>query len=393
MSSRFSFSNTTVYILSPEKWGDMRISKHHYALELAQAGAFVYFIEPPDLRSKGVEIVQSADSVQLHIVRYKPVFRGRRFLPVWLFNWLIRLQIILLKRAIDHDPDLVWCFDPSRFRNLQWFKARHSIFFGADLFPDGQVSGEARTADLCLGISDTIVQSMQGMVKAPVYFLNHGLSAAFVESAEKKLASLKAGASSNGISPHIRVGYVGSLVHEALDRKTMQAVISQHSELEFVFWGQYERRGNFVAYESEEVFSFIDFLKAQPNVELRGAVPSKQLCLEMQEMDLFWLCWDLQKGGMWDGSNSHKVLEYLSTGRPVVSHYMSTYKGKDIIDMLKNTQSDGYPALFESVCRRIEAGESLEAAIGRIEFALENSYSSHIKTIENILSRQVEIKS
>jgi hypothetical protein len=392
MSSRFSFRDRTVYILSPEKWGNMRISKHHYALELARAGARVYFIEPPDLRVSDVEMEQTAESAQLRIVRYKPVFRGRRFLPAWLYNLLIRLQISKLKKAIDHYPDIVWCFDANRFRNLQWFGARHSIFFGADLFPDRKVSGEAKTAEICLGISDTIVQSMQGHVKAPVYFLNHGLSATFVEPAQKRLASLKGGALPGRSVSDIRVGYVGSLVHEALDRKTMRSVISQHPELRFVFWGQYERKGNFVAFESEEVFSFIDFLKAQPNVELRGAVSTTQLSFEIQEMDLFWLCWDLQKGGMWDGSNSHKVLEYLSTGRPVVSHYMSTYKGKDILDILTNTNPDGYAELFDAVCERIRAGESPEAQMGRIEFALQNSYYCHIKSIENILSLQEETK-
>lgn len=385
MNNSFSFRGATVYILSPEKWGTMRVSKHHYALELAKAGARVYFIEPPDLQNRAVEVVPSPESPALLIVRYKPVFRGRRYLPAVCYNQLIRLQIRKIKRAIGYIPDVVWCFDPSRFRNLLWFGARHSIFFGADLFPDGRVSGEAKTADICLGISDTIVQSMQGHVKAPVYFLNHGLSKTFADLAENKLAALRNVATSDMPKSVLRIGYVGSLVHEALDRKTMQLVISQHPELEFVFWGQYEKRGNFVAYESEEVFSFIDFLKAQPNVELRGAVLTDQLSREMQEIDLFWLCWDLQKKGVWDGSNSHKVLEYLSTGRPVVSHYMSSYKTSNLIDMLNDKSNKEFPNLFDMVVSRVMLGEPNEQMINRIEFALENTYDNNIKVIEKLV--------
>src|SRR5579862_3671957 len=38
----------TILVISPQAWGDMLISKHHYALELARRGNQVYFLNPPD---------------------------------------------------------------------------------------------------------------------------------------------------------------------------------------------------------------------------------------------------------------------------------------------------------------------------------------------------------
>lgn len=47
----FSFNNKTILIISPEPWGKMMISKHHYALELAKLGNEVYFLNPPNNNS------------------------------------------------------------------------------------------------------------------------------------------------------------------------------------------------------------------------------------------------------------------------------------------------------------------------------------------------------
>jgi hypothetical protein len=126
--------NKTVFLISPERWGKMRISKHHYALELADRGCTVYFIEPPTLETSGVMIKPTADHPGVHIVTYKPVFRGERFLPALIFEWLLRRQIHLLVKNIGRKPDVVWCFQSFLFRDLRWFGAPVRIFFLADQF-------------------------------------------------------------------------------------------------------------------------------------------------------------------------------------------------------------------------------------------------------------------
>src|SRR5215475_10747584 len=43
-----SLNNKTILILSPQSWGKMMLSKHHYAIALARKGNKVFFLNPPD---------------------------------------------------------------------------------------------------------------------------------------------------------------------------------------------------------------------------------------------------------------------------------------------------------------------------------------------------------
>ena len=76
--------NKVIWILSPNRWGKMKVSKHHYALTLAARNNIVYFIEPPSLESSGMVIQPSTESKNLFIVSYRPVFRGKNFLPKFI---------------------------------------------------------------------------------------------------------------------------------------------------------------------------------------------------------------------------------------------------------------------------------------------------------------------
>lgn len=379
----FHFRNKIVYLLSSDRWGTMRVSKHHYALELAEKGNRVFFIEPPDLQNKGISVTASEEHSSLFIVKYKPVSRGQRFLPAFLFRCLLILQIRLLIRKIGQYPDVVWSFDPYRYNNLKWFKAPVNIFFAADLFYYNHLPEEAFTADFCLGVSDTIVELLKPACEK-TFFINHGVNRHFARNAKEALAQLPA---IKQPKSRLTIGYVGSLLMEAPDRNTMQKVIAAHPEIQFIFWGQYEKKGNFIAHDSPAVIEFIKFLQSRSNVVLRGAVHPSVLSEEIKSADLFWICWQTSASKMWDGSNSHKILEYLSTGKPVVSHYMSTYKGSDYLDMLDSKDNDGYVALFSKVLERVSNGEPVEAQAKRICFAMSNTYEANIDKIEEMVQQ------
>ncbi|WP_143773879.1 glycosyltransferase family protein [Niastella vici] len=293
----------------------------------------------------------------------------------------MKAQVKLLTKAIGLRPDIVWCFDPYRFLNLKWFKASVNIFFAADLFYYDHLPEEAFTADVCLGVSDTIVELLKPACKT-AHFINHGVNRHFTRIAQEALDQLP-----GTIHPKskITVGYVGNLLMEAPDRNTMKKVISAHPDTQFVFWGQYEIKGNFVAFDKPEVFDFVRFLQSQPNVVLRGAVHPSVLSEEVKMADMFWVCWQTTTSKMWDGSNSHKILEYLSTGKPVVSHYMSTYRDNNIIDMLDSKDNSEYLSLFSQILKRVRSGELTDLQRDRILFAMENSYRSHIAGIEKLI--------
>jgi hypothetical protein len=379
----FQLHNKTIWILSPQPWGIMRVSKHHYATTLATSGNRVFFIEPPTLRQKGIKIKVSEENDKLFIVTYRPVYRGKRFLPRFLYNMLIHRQISLLKRAIANRPDVVWCFDPYRFVNLKWFGAQKTILHVMDLFLQKELPPETENACVCIGVSDTIVKWLCKSGKT-VHFINHGLAREFEDKAK---LTLKGHTRLNQrVSPsQLSVGYAGNLRMEALNRNVMMEVINKHPAIRFVFWGNYgAENNNLGGVVNAEADYFISFLKAAPNVELRGPKKTRELQNEIEAIDLFWLCWNKDTSRMWDGSNSHKLLEYLSTGKPVISHSISTYKGSDLLYMLP--EGCDYAVYFSSIIEKLKMGEPEELKQKRICYALENTYQKQIDRIEGVIN-------
>jgi hypothetical protein len=388
MNSRFSFSNKTIFLISPERWGKMKVSKHHYALELANRECVVYFIEPPSLHNNAIEIQNCAENKNIKLVQYKPLFRGKRFLPSFIFSWLLRLQIQKIITAVGKTPDVVLCFHGYLFRNLKWFKPNiGSIFFAADQFYYGRYPTEVDSANIAVAVSDTILQEMSG---SGTYksLINHGLQKSFAGSAAERLEK---GIDQKEVH-QIVAGYVGNLMMECLDRVTMREVIMQNPEIRFIFWGSYESKDlNLGGIASDEANEFVLFLKAAPNVELRGVVTGDALQMQMQQAQLFWICWRLGKHKLWDGSNSHKVMEYLSTGSPIVSHFMSSYKTKpELMYMLPSNSNEKFPELFKSVVQKIIAGEETCVIKKRLQWAVENSYAKQLDRIESLLADQLD---
>jgi len=377
----FQFRDKTVFILSPERWGTMKVSKHHYALELAAQNCRVYFIEPPQLSHTGIEIKTCADHPLISIVNYKPVFRAKRFLPSFLYSFLLKQQVRALLKKINAKPDVVWSFQGYLFQNLQWFGAPVNLFFAADQFWYDKLPPEVYSASLSLAVSDTIYERMKQSGRA-VYMIGHGLQKSFVLGAEKLLKN----GSVVSENKKITAGYTGNLRMEALDRTTMMQVIEGNPEVKFIFWGSYQQSDlNLGGVTDKEADGFISFLENKCNVELRGAVNSEELQKQMKEADLFWLCWKIGVNSVWDGSNSHKLLEYLSTGKPVVAHHVSSYANTDLLYMLPAKENTGYAALFQQTIELVKKGEEKKVINKRLLTAVESSYSKKLQQIAKLI--------
>lgn len=378
----FQLKDKTVLLISPEKWGPMKVSKHHYALELANAGSKVFFIEPPSLQQRGIQIVACPDHPGISLIQYKPVFRGKRFLPSVLYAVLLRLQIKQILKVIGKKPDLVLCFHGYLFENLRWFGATKTIFFAADQFYYDALPPEVQSADLLLAVSDTIRKRMEESGRK-VWQMNHGLQETFVALAKEQL--------NKGIHTapvkQVVAGYIGNLRMQALDRKRMMEVIGGHPGIRFIFWGSYRTEDlNLGGESNEEANAFIRFLETSPNVELRGAVKSELLPQQMQECNLFWLCWKTTGNRLWDGSNSHKILEYMATGSPIVSHHVSSYDGTDLLYMLgKSEDAEQFATCFRRTVALVEKGESATIVNMRLQFAVNHAYHSQLQKIQQLL--------
>jgi glycosyltransferase involved in cell wall biosynthesis len=383
----FHFRDKTIFIISPERWGTMKVSKHHYALELAALYCRIFFIEPPDLANKNITISACEDHPMISLVRYKPIFRGKRFLPAFIYSFLVKRQIHLLCNKIGVKPDLVWCFQGYLFHNLDLFGAPVNIFFAADLFYYKYLPLEINSADFSLAVSDSIYKIISASGEK-VYLINHGLQALFVKGA----ATLLQSNIPNNKNQQLIAGYTGNLRMEALDRETMKDVIRTNPDIRFLFWGSYQKKDlNLGGVNDAVTDAFIQFLETQPNVELKGVVNTNELQIQMKEADLFWLCWKIDVNQLWDGSNSHKILEYLSTGKPVVAHHVSMYQNTNLLTMLSNKKNEGYLELFQQTIQTIILGEPQHKINKRLEAAIANSYKNQLQYIENLINQNLQI--
>jgi hypothetical protein len=104
----------------------------------------------------------------------------------------------------------------------------------------------------------------------------------------------------------------------------------------------------------------------------------------MEEADVFWLCLKLDLTEVCDGSNSHKIMEYLSTGKPVITQPVSSYSGSDLLYMMQDAKGD-FADFFKTVIDHLRSGEDPKLAHKRMEYALENSYEAQLVRIEQML--------
>jgi len=367
----------TILISSTSPWSNVYLSKHNYALELAKSGNIVFFLNPPVSKKlrPGEVTVKKLPIENLFEVSYNlffPMFI--RFRLPWIFNQLMKLQIYLILKKINQKLDIVWEFNThvKFFNDLRIFKADINIFHPVDKI---NKKANNREADITFSVSNQILDMVKSPGK-PKVFINHGLGEHYVASAmEKKISS---------INNPIKVGYVGNLMTHCLDHDILETIIVQHPHIQFHFLGPYERNDNPLGdSSSDKSLVFLSFLKARSNVILHGTVKSEDVIKIIKDFDIFLICY---KGSVsFANDNSHKILEYLSTGKIIVSTYIKEYADKDFIVMSKGSNADEFCSIFLNVVNNIHHFNNDELYNKRIKYALDNTYEMQLKRIEKTL--------
>jgi hypothetical protein len=375
-------NNQTILIISPEYWGINRISKHHYALELAKRNNTVYFLNPPSIILNNYDISLKKINKNLIIITYSLYLRGINLLPNIIRKYFHYIQAKNLLKSIKEKIDIVWSFDPYRFQNLNVFCSILNIYHAVDIHKTKVELDIANNADIILATSDKILERF-GSVKKPKFKINHGLAEYFVGDENVQLNGKKDNSNEIFINDNIKVGYVGNLFYKYLDVKVFKSIIRQNEEVFFYFIGPYEK-SNLVGDECN--LGFIDFLKNSKNVCLIGPRPSADLPFYLNQLDIFLLCYSGDKN-VAEMANPHKMLEYLSTGKAVVSHYVDEYIDyPDLIEMVESNRE--LPVKFKEVVRNIEYYNSPIKSEARKAFALQNTYVKQIQRIEKLIVEQ-----
>lgn len=356
-----------IYILSPEPWGTNFVSKHHYASLLSENNE-VYFFNPPSNRNKIFDIKKG-----LKIVDYslpKGINRMPRFLRVVIQSILAKR---LMQQRVLPNPDIIWSFDPYVFQDLSVFNKRATkIYHSVDVHQTDLELFCVTNADVVFSTADLILDRFKGM-PTPMFQINHGLALHFLDEDIRPVEL-------PGDSHNIKVGYVGNLNYPFMDYETLYKILREHCSINFYFIGP-NSASNLL--DKPKYLEDVERIKKLDNVFLLGAKPSSELPAYLNKMDAFLMCYRAEEN-IAHMANPHKILEYLSTGKVVVTHYIDQYKDRsDLIEMVRSNVD--LPSLFSKVVANVEVYNTISKVIARKLYAQENTYTNQLSKIETIL--------
>ncbi|MCP4440192.1 MAG: glycosyltransferase family 1 protein [Aureispira sp.] len=364
------FLNKNILIISTEAWGNNHITKHHYAKELAKLGNQVYFLNPASQKFKVANVLDN-----LTVIDYKPKFRGLNRMPSLLRNTLNKIELkSIYKLAGITKLDLVWSFDPFRFQNLKLFKAQKAIYYPADVHQIALEPQTADTADVVVSITPSILDRLA--VNTPKKLIHHALGSSFAAATELFPLQEKQ-------NKPIQCGYVGNLNSKYLDTAAMQQIIADNPAVEFHIMGPYKANDNNLGKGASNA-ELITFLEQQKHVKLYGSVAPTDLAKLIHQFDMFLLCYNADKFRQ-EVSNSHKFMEYLSTGKVTVANHMIAFESYQELLEMTDTQAE-LPYRFKSTLKELSKHNSLSLQQKRRTFSLSNTYTNQVKKIETFLA-------
>jgi hypothetical protein len=372
--------NKVIYLISYEEWGPMLMSKHHYAIELANLGNQVYFIGHTDKRKKlrrGHISVKRSFLENLFIVEhrlYHPYFL--KFKATRLYNILTGVHIKSIIRKIGKGPDVILSFDTGNSLPLSLFpKKTLRIYLPVDgPFDTVFELAAASHSQVIFSVAEKILKFYDSL-PVPKHKLDHGVSNEFIAEDISDI-----------INEPLRIGYSGSLLRNDIDVSVFLNIVRENQDKVFEIWGEYDAEASSIHLAQDVPIATHDFiheLKQMNNVILHGAVDSASLAKGLKQVDAFLLCYNIK-----NLQNSHKILEYLGSGKVIISSFVSRYANRpDLIQMVQDPQSNsGFEILFDEVTSRIKQHNTIEAQNNRITYASDYTYHKQVKRIEEAIT-------
>jgi glycosyltransferase involved in cell wall biosynthesis len=369
-SRAVELKNKTILLISPERWGVNFLSKHHYACELAKRGNKVFFLNPRTAGIKEVRVTKTAHQ-NVAVIDSPPGLKGLNRMMRFpaLFNFFSRFEVRRILKKIN-TPDIVWSFDPYRFPNLRLFGATRIIFHPVDFFSSDIDIHCAKSADIIFSVAKPILDRYRRISKS-AFLINHGVASAYLLAVPTPKQDTT-----------IRCGYVGNLLYTHLHHENLFTIVSQNPHVEFHFIGP-SKANNLGSLDNPD--NPIHRLSQFANVRFYGQMETADVARVIQGFDLFLMCYDPETAGK-AVSNTHKILEYLSTGKVVVSSRISEYDST-AIGLFEMVQSSSeLPKRFKDVVAQLPSFNSPELLMLRKQFARDNGYDKQVDRIESHLN-------
>ncbi|MEQ9006987.1 MAG: glycosyltransferase, partial [Ekhidna sp.] len=301
----------------------------------------------------------------LYIVNYNGFVKGLHYLPGLVRKINQRKIYKRLEELVQTSFDIVWSFDNSVFFDLDALSASIKISHIVDLNQDFQTKRAASSADFCFGVTDEIINRLLKF-NPRTFKISHALNIGEADVIAKLPGKNK-----------VKALYAGNLAMKHLDWQILYQASKQNIDLDFVFIGS---GGSILAaYNSTHVWK--EKIMNLDNVFFLPPVSSDEIHSYLNAADILMVAY--QQKHHKDQTDSHKILEYLNTGNPIVATFTAEYEGRNLLNMVY--QNEEWPGLVTNVAKNLTALNTSELVEKRKSFARSNTYEKRVEQIENIL--------
>jgi hypothetical protein len=357
-------NKSQILIISPEPWDGLFVSKHHYAITLTQLGCEVYFLNPPTASLKNITI-SNTNYNNLYKVDAPQVFKGLRFFTKKIRNylekrWLEKFEVIIGKKFTT-----IWLFENSRCYDMDFAEDKLKIYHQVDSNQNFHIKEAASSADICFCVTDFIKRDLQVHAKK-VFKISHGIN----------LSNEKKPLSKDDIDKFKKDGIhatcIGNFDATDIHENIFYNLVKSFPNVNFHFVGNYSKKR-----------SFYNRFKNQKNIIWWGRVDSTFIPSILERVDINLLAYRYEDYPE-QTANSHKILEYLYSGKVIVATYTDEYKDKRYLLEMVDSSND-YIQKFSQVINNIDFYNAIEKQQERILFAKNSSYEKRLELIINIL--------
>lgn len=374
-------SNQCIFLISQQSWGEMFVSKHHYAVQLSKQNNQVFFLNPPDqqgILSPGEIQIEKSPYEGLKIIHHRLFFPYKmKFHLSSLYVFGMRLHIKRMIQKLNINPTIIWSFDLSDTIPLQAFpKVAKRIFMPVDRSYGAMTMRAAKAADYLVVITTENELAFSKLHK-PLLKITHGVEPAFIH---QPIPFQKNG--------NIHIGMSGNFTRPDIDWSTLIKIVEANKDVIFECWGSFRSKGSNLAgseLDDPDMIQKSDYLASLPNFRIHGNIPSNQLPNALKEMDGFLICYDPSKD-FTGGSNYHKILEYLGTGKVIISNRGESYRNTGLLEMAMKTDNTDLPEKFKTVINNIESYNEMNLQMKRTEYAKNNTYERQLEKIATFIN-------
>jgi glycosyltransferase involved in cell wall biosynthesis len=309
---------------------------------------------------------KAEEDPNITIVSAPQIRRALRFYPSRLRQKLEADWLASLEKAVSQQITAVWLFENSRFFDMRFAGDRLKIYHQVDLNQNFNPHTAARTADICFCTTD-IIRSQLLQSQEKVFKIHHGL--AMVDDCSRH--TLTPEQNSHYARYPVNAVYVGNLEMRYLDVCLLRQVVESFPRIGFHLVGGYDPHG-----ELHET------LRSVTNVNFWGKVDYRLIPNILEKADVLLVTYREEHHR--DQASPHKFMEYLHSGKVIVSTYSEEYRNLQELVQMVDRNNDFLEA-FSVVVNDLDFFNSDEFQQRRITFSQGKSYENQIRLIEKTI--------